>query len=115
MNNEAETWIAIIGVSVVALIVAISYYFSYPAKVMEEMAKRSLRSQSDITEVIRGDEAVAVFTGGERRNLATVVWRDKLIQKQDLNKSRLVGEWVGERSKEVGKGLLDGLFKKGKH
>jgi hypothetical protein len=36
---------------------------------------------------------------------------DIIVEKTDINKSRVAGEWVGEKSKEVVKGLFSGLFK----
>ena len=36
-------------------------------------------------------------------------------EKKDINKSRVVGEWAGEKAREAGSGFFKGLLSKSKH
>lgn len=79
------------------------------------IAKKSLLEQKPIEIVHEGVEYVCVFEKNEDFNVAVVSYRGKTYVRKDYNKSLLVGKYVGEKSKEMVKGLFQGLKAKGKH
>lgn len=54
---------------------------------------------------------------------ATSAGRDRIFgtrddissERQDINKSRIVGKWIGEKTKETASGFFGGLFGRSKH
>lgn len=65
------------------------------------------------------------YSSQSEANIASVTsaGRDKVFgtrddissEKKDINKSRAIGEWAGEKAREAGSGFLKGLLSKSKH
>ncbi len=73
---------------------------------------------------LRADEALrlgaptryATFERGELYNSSTASAGSLVkVTKRDYNKSRIIGAWAGEKSKEFGSGFIEGLKQKSKH
>lgn len=57
----------------------------------------------------------AKFTAGEYMNTATASCWAGTVERRDYNKSRIIGGFLGEKSKEMAKGVVDGLKTPTKH
>lgn len=111
----------LIGGIVYGVWVAIQYHNKILKEKMisdtaHSVAKESLRKQISINENHDGINYDCTFVKNEEANVATVVYDGgKTHTCKDYNKSLIVGKYVGEKSKEMVKGLFQGLKTKGKH
>ena len=68
--------------------------------------KSSYSSQSEVN-------IASVTSAGRDRIFGT---RDDISsERRDVNKSRVIGKWIGDKTKETGSGFLSGLFGRSKH
>ncbi len=74
-------------------------------------ASRGLREQSSF----HMGHIKVVFKRGEYENVSTATAWYGTCEMRDVNKSRIIGEWTAEKSKEFSKGVFDGLRKGPKH
>ena len=82
---------------------------------MEQLARESLAKQGSFQSTVMGKDVIVIFEQGEYANKATVTRGDKEIVKQDINKTKILGQYVGEKSKEFMSGFFKGRKKTSKH
>lgn len=80
-----------------------------------QMGHRSLQSQSGYAETYLWVDFKSDFKSSEYGNTAFVRYNGTMKEFHDINKSKVVGEWAGEKTKEAAQGFFKGLFKKSKH
>lgn len=106
--------IALISKAIIIL-VAILGYNIIGSMVMErakQLSVISLREKSDLTETYFGYEIEVKFQTTEEKNTSIANCKWGSVSSVDYNKSKLIGEFVGSRSKEFAKGLWDGVRNK---
>lgn len=75
-----------------------------------DVAEKCLRTHSDIEYEDYWTKYKAVFQTSEYKNTAIVFYNDgQSLEVYDYNKSKITGKWVGQKSKQFGKGLIQGI------
>ena len=82
---------------------------------MKAAGKRALRLQAPVEDTVFGKPIYATFERDEYANKSVVTCGDKTMGVVDLNKSKMLGHVVGEKSKQLLNGIWQGFIKKGKH
>ena len=80
----------------------------------DALCGRALLLQQDVD----GGTLVSIrvqFTSGEYKNTAVATSILERSIRTDVNKSRVAGAVIGNKSKEIAKGLFDGIRSKSKH
>lgn len=109
--SEVVKFIAGIALSLFVITVLLAACVSADA---DALCRRSLMLEKDVS----GGLIVTIkvkFSRGEYANTATATSVFGTHVRTDVNKSRVIGEVIGNKSKEVAKGLIDGIRSKSKH
>lgn len=108
------TKVILVGV-ILACLIGYAVTRSIARARMEAAAKDVLKAQTPEIK-LHWPVYSAVFLSGEEANIAVVHSRYfGSFTATDINNSRALGEFVGSRAKEFGKGLIDGLKSEPKH
>ena len=78
-------------------------------------AKDALRRQESFTTTALFLHTDVTFTRGEFKNIAVAENALMSVQRQDINKSKIIGVWAGVKSKEFISGFLFGREQDSKH
>jgi hypothetical protein len=108
----------IIGIIVGTMVVSIAGIIIVSAILhssMEDAARTALARQEPLTTYSMGVQINVSFQRGEYANLAVARSKWMTVNQQDLNKSKMLGDFVGQKSKEFMAGFKDGMKRKSKH
>ena len=116
--------VGLVGLVVIPHVIT-SQKIEHTRKTLNKEARRLLKSRGDVEyELIdawnealhyRYDEDPKVKVANVTSNGPDNIFGtgdDITVRRTDFNKSRIVGEWAGQKAKEGIKGVLDGLKKK---
>ena len=110
-RNRGDEWMKF----VVFMIFVIPFvFFMFHARAIgkaHRAADMALAQQADVEYL----GIQAKFTAGEYMNTATASCWAGTVEHRDYNKSRIIGGFLGEKSKEMAKGVVDGLKAPTKH
>ena len=90
-------------------------YFVLLHSSLIDIAENSLAKQMSYETTAVGNKVTVNFQQSEYVNIAIAECRWFSVKRQDLNKSKIVGEYIGEKSKEFMFGFFKGRKKKSKH
>ena len=77
----------------------------------ERVAQKSLILQKSFTHTYWGETFTCRFYQGEYQNVAVVKYKKEEVRKVDYNKSKILGEYAGEKTKEFLRGWIKGKKK----
>lgn len=104
----------IIG-GIVVLLISILFTAFYICSGLDNTNKRTLSQQESVLTTILGQEVKSTFIRGDNYNYATSSLWCFTRKRIDLNKSKIVGNYVGQKSKSFVKGFFKGLKTPSKH
>lgn len=113
-------WYIIGTLCLISTIVGWLFYDSFENKrILDKQAKTLLHTDSyeivdyygntirpDITKT-ENYKTVRLVSPGKDKQLNTL--DDIVVEKTDINKSRVIGRWVGKKTKEFAKGIVGGV------
>ena len=79
------------------------------------LGRQTLSSRMVIEDTYWGVDFKTDFRSSEYGNTAFVRYAGTMKEFHDLNKSKIAGEWAGEKVKEAAGGFWKGIWKKSKH
>lgn len=113
-------------IGVISILGAI-FYFVNPDRfenisLLNKQAKILLNTEASETVDYHGNRIIPEFTKTDTHKTVRLVspgkdkvlntYDDVIVEKTDINKSKIVGRWVGKKTKEFAKGIIGGIKEK---
>ena len=97
------------------IIIVILFVFSGRNSKMHDLALKALSQQTSQQDSYLWWDIQTSFEQGEYQNVAISTSGKKQVVRTDINKTRILGNLVAQKSKEFIKGWVDGRESEGKH